>query len=71
RLSVRDEGIGIPTEMHRKIFERFTRVREGFQARGLGLGLFICRYIVNAHGGRIEVKSSPGEGSEFSVFLPL
>jgi len=74
-FSVCDMGVGIPTEMQSRIFEPFYRV-PGIEVQtgssiGLGLGLYISRKIVERHGGRIDVQSSPGEGSIFSVALPL
>jgi two-component system, OmpR family, sensor kinase len=72
-LTVRDSGIGIPSEHLPHIFDRFYRVDEG-RARsvgGAGLGLSITRWAVEAHGGAIEVQSVPGQGSAFQVRLPL
>jgi len=69
-LSVRDGGIGIPVEEQARIFERFERVVSTHAYSGLGLGLWIVRQILDAMGGSIEVKSSPGEGSTFLVGLP-
>jgi signal transduction histidine kinase len=72
RLSVRDKGIGIPTEDQPLVFERFHRARNVDDRRfaGMGLGLYIARGIVEQHGGRIWVESAPGVGSTFSVALP-
>jgi signal transduction histidine kinase len=71
-VSVRDEGLGIPLEDQERLFERFYRgSAEGQEVKGLGLGLFVTRRIVEAHGGTISVRSTPGEGSEFSFSLPL
>jgi PAS domain S-box-containing protein len=69
-LVVQDQGLGIAEEDRARIFERFERA-SGTKAPGLGLGLYIVRQIVNAHGGSIGVVSSPGEGSIFTVELPL
>ena len=72
-VSVSDEGIGIPAEHQRKVFERFYRVanpKRGHRA-GNGLGLSICRGIIEAHGGRIWVKSEPEKGAKFSFSLPI
>jgi signal transduction histidine kinase len=72
RVEVRDTGIGIPEEMHQKIFERFFRGRQkGVEhVSGSGLGLSIVKTIVENHRGRIELESSEGTGSTFSVLLP-
>jgi len=68
-LSVTDRGPGIEPEEARRIFERFYRGPSSRQADGLGLGLYITRRLVEAHGGRVWVDSSPG-GSTFHVALP-
>jgi two-component system NtrC family sensor kinase len=62
-----DSGPGILPENMLKIFEPFYTTKEG----GTGLGLSICEDIIQRHGGRIEVESQPGEGSTFTVWLPL
>ncbi|AKQ70215.1 Sensory box histidine kinase [Myxococcus hansupus] len=72
RLSVRDEGIGVAPEEQERIFEQFERsasVQHHF--KGLGLGLWITKRIVEAHGGTIRLWSEPGKGSTFTVELPL
>lgn len=70
---VQDHGEGIPAEDHQLIFERF--YRRGSEMRrktqGVGLGLAIVKYVTEAHGGTVEVKSALGQGSRFSVTLPL
>ena len=70
-LVVRDRGIGIAPEDQRRIFHRFERAVSSRHFGGLGLGLWIVRQIVDAHGGAITVESRPGKGAEFSVTLPL
>jgi two-component system sensor histidine kinase/response regulator len=74
-ISVRDQGVGIPPEEVPQIFERFYRVPsievQTGSSIGFGLGLYICRQIVEQHGGKIHVDSAPGSGSLFSVALPL
>lgn len=69
---VRDSGIGIPPEEQSKVFERFYQVANGAGAarRGAGLGLSICKHIVERHHGRIWVESAVGQGSTFYVALP-
>jgi signal transduction histidine kinase len=72
-VSVTDQGIGIPRDEQRKIFDRFHRVSTGLvhDVKGSGLGLSIVRHIVDAHRGRVTVESRPGEGSTFSIHLPI
>jgi signal transduction histidine kinase/CHASE3 domain sensor protein len=70
RLIVRDQGIGIRPEHQARIFERFERAVSKSDYGGFGLGLWIVRQIVDAHGGEIHVTSTPGEGSVFTVELP-
>ena len=67
---VRDNGIGIAPEYHRKIFERFRRLKEIEDDEGTGLGLAIVERIVNNHGGRVWVESEKGEGATFHFTLP-
>jgi signal transduction histidine kinase len=69
RLSVRDHGPGIPREWRARIFDRFEK-RGGQSQEGLGLGLYIARQIVEAHGGAIRIESEPGEGTRFVIELP-
>ena len=69
RFTVSDTGKGIPAEYHDKIFEKFFRVPDA-QPRGTGLGLYITREIVIAHGGEIGVESAPEQGSIFWFTLP-
>ncbi len=70
-LSVQDHGIGIEAGALGRIFNRFERAVSLRQFGGFGLGLFLARQFVEAHGGRIAVESRPGAGSRFSVVLPL
>jgi signal transduction histidine kinase len=74
-IAVHDKGVGIPAEVQQHIFDRFyrvpgTEVQTGSSV-GLGLGLYISNKIVEQHGGRIDVQSSPDEGSTFCIKLPL
>jgi signal transduction histidine kinase len=71
RVDVRDAGPGIPLEDQALIFEKFGRSTAGGAKPGTGLGLFIARSIVEAHGGSLEVASSGEAGSIFTVALPL
>jgi signal transduction histidine kinase len=73
RISVRDTGIGIPQADQPHIFDRFYRVDKARSRKlgGAGLGLSIARWIAEAHQGEIQVESSNGTGSIFSVTLPL
>jgi PAS domain S-box-containing protein len=70
-LAVTDHGLGIDRERQRRIFDRYERAVPARNYGGLGLGLYICRRIVEAHGGTITVASEPGAGSTFTVELPL
>ncbi|WP_395060376.1 ATP-binding protein [Polaromonas sp.] len=70
-ISVRDQGRGISATDQRRIFEQFERITSDDGTGGLGLGLYITRQLVQAHGGSISVQSTLGEGSVFSVTLPL
>lgn len=69
-LEVRDHGMGISAEAQGKIFEPFERAVDENEVSGLGLGLFISKQIVEAHGGKISVESAPGQGARFFVELP-
>jgi signal transduction histidine kinase len=71
RLGVRDQGIGIEKEALERIFMRFERAISATAISGLGLGLYICRQIVEMHGGKISVESELGQGATFTVDLPL
>jgi two-component system phosphate regulon sensor histidine kinase PhoR len=71
-IRVSDSGIGIPKTDLLKIFDRFYRVyRPGTEIQGTGLGLAIVKQIITMHNGRVEVDSEEGEGTTFTIFLPL
>lgn len=69
-LLVHNEGQPIPADLQPEIFEPFRRGRTGGEGGSLGLGLFIVREVVRGHGGAVEVRSSDGEGTTFTVRLP-
>jgi PAS domain S-box-containing protein len=71
RLTVRDKGPGIPLADQERIFGQFERASPSESLPGMGLGLWLARRIVTAHGGTISVESTPGEGAAFSVLLPV
>jgi two-component system phosphate regulon sensor histidine kinase PhoR len=70
-IAFRDTGRGIPADELPHLFEKYRRVREAKRTEGTGLGLFIAKTIVEAHGGDIRVESAPGVGSTFTLLLPL
>jgi signal transduction histidine kinase len=73
RLSVQDHGVGIPARDLDRIFERFYRVDHGRSrdTGGTGLGLSIVRHVANNHQGWVDVESREGEGSTFTLVLPI
>jgi len=73
KLEVVDQGIGIPHQEQQKIFEKFYRVGDPLvhNTKGSGLGLSLVRHIVQAHGGEVAVDSAPGQGSKFTIVLPV
>jgi signal transduction histidine kinase len=72
-VDVTDQGIGIPQEAVAKLFERFYRASnvDGRGIGGMGIGLYVVKEIVTLHGGKIAVTSQEGEGSTFTICLPL
>ena len=70
-VEVTDHGIGIAPQDAARIFERFERAAPTQHYGGLGLGLYVAREIVHAHGGSILVSSQPGAGATFTVVLPM
>ncbi|HEX5754094.1 MAG TPA: ATP-binding protein [Archangium sp.] len=71
RLTVRDEGIGIAPELLPHIFERFSRGVSDRHYGGMGLGLFLTRYVARSLGGEVVAESTPGQGATFIVRIPL
>jgi two-component system OmpR family sensor kinase len=71
RVAVEDHGPGIPRDKQGVIFEKFGRAHVGLGKPGTGLGLFIARSIAEAHGGRLDVRSAPGQGATFTLELPV
>ena len=69
-IRVSDQGVGIAPEDRARVFEQFVRVGDRLRTPGLGLGLYITKQLVEAHGGTISVESTLGEGSTFTVALP-
>jgi signal transduction histidine kinase len=69
-VSVSDQGIGLSGDQIERLFQPFTRLYSGRDIKGTGLGLYICKAIVEAHAGRIWVESTPGQGTTFTVTLP-
>lgn len=72
-LAVSDRGIGIPEEEQERIFEKFARAESGLvhDVKGAGLGLSLVEMLVRAHHGRVDVESTPGHGSTFTILLPI
>ena len=71
KITIADKGIGIDPSVQKTIFERFKRGTTDGKFQGLGIGLFIVKQIVEAHGGKVYVKSKLGEGSKFTIELPI
>jgi PAS domain S-box-containing protein len=71
RLTVRDDGPGIPLEHQERIFGQFERAAASENVPGMGLGLWLVRRIVTAHGGTVTLDSAPGQGASFKVILPI
>jgi len=70
RIDVRDSGCGIPEKEQAQVFSRFYRAEQAREEEGVGIGLYLARQIVSSQGGYIKLRSAPGKGSTFSLFLP-
>lgn len=73
KVSVEDTGIGIPPEYHQAVFEEFRQVDETAARKriGTGLGLPITKHLIERHGGTLSITSATGEGSTFTISLPM
>jgi two-component system sensor histidine kinase SenX3 len=73
QVIVRDQGVGIPSSEQAHIFDVFYRVEKGLEhdVKGSGLGLAVVKHIVEAHGGTIQLQSRQGQGSTFTIRLPI
>ncbi len=73
KISVQDNGIGISPDEQKLVFDRFFRsdTARAHAQKGTGLGLAICKWIAETHQGQIQIESTPGQGSRFTIFLPL
>jgi signal transduction histidine kinase len=69
KIKIRDNGLGISPQVKAQIFEPFFTTKQG--VHGVGLGLYICEQIIQKHGGKIEVSSEQGKGTEFAITLPI
>jgi signal transduction histidine kinase len=70
-VSVRDHGVGIAPSEHLRVFEKYGRVASTAAQQGIGLGLWITRRLVEAHGGMLLLESEVGSGAVFTIDLPL
>jgi two-component system phosphate regulon sensor histidine kinase PhoR len=72
-ISIKDNGAGMEPSEYKRIFKKFYRVQNGnvHNTKGLGLGLYFTKKVIDGHHGKIEVQSLPGIGTEFKIELPL
>jgi len=70
KISIKDEGVGIPEEHQEKVFDPYFSTKEMGMQKGTGLGLSICHSIIKKHKGHITVESEVGVGTTFHIFLP-
>jgi signal transduction histidine kinase len=72
RIAVSDKGVGIPADQMEHLFDRFRQInRDQQEQQGVGLGLAIAHELIRLHAGQITVESTPGEGSTFTILLPV
>ena len=71
RITVHDNGLGIPAQEREHVFEKFTRLTENSKTSGLGIGLAFCRLAVNGHGGEIGIDEKTKKGTTFYFTLPV
>jgi signal transduction histidine kinase len=71
RLTVRDRGIGIPSDQQAQIFDRYHQAHADSHRSGLGLGLYLSREIVERHGGRLWAEAADGDGTSFVADIPV
>jgi two-component system phosphate regulon sensor histidine kinase PhoR len=73
KLSIKDQGVGISKQDITKLFQKFSRINNPLSntVNGTGLGLYFSKKIIELHGGRIQVRSTPGKSTTFSIYLPM
>ena len=70
KVTISDQGLGIPEEVLDKVFDPYFSTKQRGEQKGMGLGLTICRSIIQKHGGTITVETTPGQGTSFHIYLP-